>query len=76
VRHIAGIAGPKKLPPRIFERVSREITAQLRRPNIKDQFERQSYPVRGSTPEEFAAAVRENIATWKRIVRDTGIPLE
>ena len=76
VRHIAGIVGPKKLPRGVIDHVSREINAQLKRANIKDQFERQGYTVRGSTPAEFAAVVRENIETWKRIVRDTGIPLE
>lgn len=76
VRHIAGIVGPRKLPRDVVERVSREIGTQLKRPNVREQLERHGYTVRSSTPDEFAAVVRENIATWKRIVRETAIPLE
>ena len=76
VRHIAGIVAPRKTPRPVVERLSREINMLLKRPNVKEQMEKQAYAVRASTPEEFAALVRENIDTWKKIVRETGIPLE
>lgn len=76
VRHIAGVVGPRRMPREIVERLSREIGTQLKRANVREQLERQGYAVRSSTPDEFASVVRENIATWKRIVKETGIPLE
>ena len=63
-------------PRAVIERISRELNAVLKRASVKEAMERQGYSVRSGSPEEFAAVVRENIATWKKIVQETGIPLE
>jgi len=70
----AGFFGPAKLPPEIVARVNRELNAVLGRPEVREQIERQSFEVQGSTPEELAVFTREQLEVWKTAVRDSGIP--
>jgi tripartite-type tricarboxylate transporter receptor subunit TctC len=72
----AGFFGPPKLPPEIVARLNRELTAILKRPEVREQIERQWFEVQGSTPEELAAFTKEQVDVWKIAVRDSGIPLE
>ena len=69
----AGFFGPAKLPPEIVARVNRDLNAVLKRPEVREQIERQSFEVQGSTPEEMGAFVREQLDVWKTAVKDSGI---
>jgi len=72
----AGFFGPAKLPPEIVARLQRELTAILKRPEVRAQIERQAFEVQVSTPEELAAYTREQVEVWKTAVRDSGMPLD
>jgi tripartite-type tricarboxylate transporter receptor subunit TctC len=72
----AGFFGPAKLPPDIVARLNRELTAILKRPEVREQIARQAFDVEGSTPEELAAYTKEQAEVWKTAVRDSGMPLE
>ena len=72
----AGFFGPAKLPPDIVARLNRELTTILKRPDVREQIERQAFDVQGSTPEELAAYTKEQAQVWKIAVRDSGMPLE
>jgi tripartite-type tricarboxylate transporter receptor subunit TctC len=61
---------------RQLSRLNRELTAILKRPEVREQIERQSFDVQGSTPEELAAFTKEQVEVWKTAVRDSGMPLE
>jgi tripartite-type tricarboxylate transporter receptor subunit TctC len=69
----AGFFGPAKLPPEIVAKVNRDLNTVLKRPEVREQIERQSFEVQGSTPEEMAAFVREQLDVWKTAVKDSGI---
>ena len=70
----AGFVGPARLPPEIVARVNRELNSVIKRPEVREQIERQAFELHGSTPEELAAFLREQLDTWKTAVRDSGIP--
>ena len=72
----AGFFGPAKLPADIVARLNREITAILKRPEVRAQIERQAFEVQDSTPEELAAYTKEQVEVWKTAVRDSGMPLD
>ena len=72
----AGFFGPDKLPRDIVARLNRELTAILRRPEVRAQIELQAFEVQDSTPDELAAYTREQVEVWKTAVRDSGMPLE
>ena len=71
-----GLFAPAKLPKDITTRLSREFNAALRRPEVMEQLARQGFEAQGSTPEELATHVKEQIDAWARVVRDAKIPVE
>jgi tripartite-type tricarboxylate transporter receptor subunit TctC len=72
----AGFFGPAGLPREIVVRLHRELNAILARPDVREQIARQAFEVQGSTPEELAAYVKEQVEVWRTAVRDSGLALE
>jgi tripartite-type tricarboxylate transporter receptor subunit TctC len=71
-----GLFGPAKMPQDIVERLSREVNAILHRPDVRAQLERQGVEPSGSTPAEFAAFLKQQLADWARAARDAGMKPE
>ena len=71
-----GVFGPKGLPRDIADRVSRELQAVLKRPEVREAFGKLAFEPRGSTPEQLAAYTREQLAVWHRAIADAGIKPE
>ncbi|HEU4921700.1 MAG TPA: tripartite tricarboxylate transporter substrate binding protein [Burkholderiales bacterium] len=71
-----GVFGPKGLPRDIADRVSRELQAVLKRPEVREAFGKLAFEPRGSSPEELAAYTREQLAVWRRAIADAGIKPE
>ena len=76
VRQWAGVFGPPRMPRDIVERLNREVNAALKRPDVLEQLQRYGYAAEGSTPEGLTAINRDDLALWRRLVREAGIPLE
>ena len=76
VRQWAGIFGPPKMPREIVERLNKEINAALKRPDVLEKLQSYGYAAEGSTPERLLEINREDLALWRRLVREAGIPLE
>ncbi len=76
VRQWAGIFGPPKLPREIVERLNKEIIAALKRPDVIEKLQGYGYAPESSTPERLLEINREDLALWRRLVREAGIPLE
>jgi len=72
----AGMFGPAKLPREIVERLNREITALLARPDLKEQFAKAAFDSAGSSPDELTAFVRQQYDVWGKAIRDAGIQPE
>jgi tripartite-type tricarboxylate transporter receptor subunit TctC len=64
------------MPREITDRVSRELIALLKRPEVREAFGKLAFEPRGSTPEELAAFTKEQMAVWRRAVADAGIKPE
>ena len=76
VRQWAGVFGPPKMPRDIVERLNKEVNAALKRPDVLEQLQRYGYAAEGSTPEGLTAINREDLALWRKLVKEAGIPLE
>jgi len=71
-----GIFGPKGMPRDITDRLSRELIALLKRPEVREAFGLLAFEPRGSTPEELAAFTKEQLQVWRRVVGEVGIKPE
>ena len=71
-----GLFGPAKMPKESVERISREVNAILKRPEVREQFQKQGVEPSGATPAEFAAFVKQQLADWGKAARDAGLKPE
>ena len=62
-----GILAPAKTPPAIVEKLNEEIVKALKDPETKELLSKQAMQTVGSTPEEFAAFIKQDIAIWKDV---------
>jgi len=76
VRQWAGVYGPPKMPREIVDRLNKEVNAALRRPDVLEKLQSYGYAAEGSTPEGLLAINRDDLALWRRLVKEAGIPLE
>ena len=76
VRQWAGVFGPPKLPREVVERLSKEVNAAVRRADVIEKLQSYGYAAEGSTPERLFEINRDDLALWKRLVKEAGIPLE
>jgi tripartite-type tricarboxylate transporter receptor subunit TctC len=65
--------GPAGMPAEIAARVSRELTAIIARPAIKEQIDKQGFALAASTPEELRAFTKRQLGAWGQGFRDAGI---
>jgi tripartite-type tricarboxylate transporter receptor subunit TctC len=71
-----GLFVPAKTPRAVVDVIHREAVNALNAPDIRSRLLAMGQEVLGTTPEEFAAKYRENLAQFARIVREGRIPLQ
>jgi tripartite-type tricarboxylate transporter receptor subunit TctC len=69
---IFGLVGPARMPAEIVQQLYTDISGVLKDPAVHQQLERQHMDVLASTPADFAAAIRREIAHWRNAVRESG----
>ena len=76
VRQWAGVFGPPKLAREIVERLNKEVNAAVKRPDVIAKLQSYGYAAEGSTPERLLEINRDDLALWRKLVREANIPLE
>ena len=71
-----GIFVPARTPPEMIARLNREIVAVLNANDIKEQLRVQGLDSLPSTPEQFGAFVRDEIAKWAKVIKISGAKAE
>jgi tripartite-type tricarboxylate transporter receptor subunit TctC len=71
-----GFFGPAGLPEPIVRRLNDEILKAIHAPDVRAKLEAAGMPVTGTSPEEFARMVKDDIETFRRIVQASGIKPE
>jgi len=72
----AALFGPAKMSKEIVDRLNREVTTIVKSPEIREQFAKQAFDGKTSSPEELAAYVRDQLEVWGKAIRDAGIQPE
>lgn len=71
-----GLFVPAKTPRAVVEAIYREAVKALNAPDVRDRILAMGQDIIGSTPEEFAAKYRDNLAQFAMIVKEGRIPLQ
>lgn len=64
---------PGKTPPEIVERLSREVTAAMKRPDVREGLDRAAFDYQSSTPQELGAFLKEQLKVWGTVAREAGL---
>jgi tripartite-type tricarboxylate transporter receptor subunit TctC len=70
------IVAPAGTPKEVVARLHAEIARALADPDVRAKFADQGLTVRGSTPDELAAATREQLARYAKLFKEAGIKAE
>lgn len=70
-----GISAPAGTPRSIVERLSREFTASLKQPDVRERLAALGAEVNGTSGEAFTRTVRDDVAMWAKTVKAAGVKL-
>lgn len=71
-----GLFAPARMPRELVDRVSRDFNVVMRRPDVVEQFDKLGLLPLPSTPDELATVVRDQLATFRRAIREAGLQQE
>lgn len=71
-----GVLGPANLPKDVVAKLNADINKALKDPELQKKLGDQGADVAGSTPEQFAKLIRDDIARWGRIVKESGAKVD
>jgi tripartite-type tricarboxylate transporter receptor subunit TctC len=71
-----GMFGPAGMPKAVLAKVNAEVVRVLRAPEARKVLEGDGADVVGSTPEQFGAVLKAEIAKWTKVAKAAGIKAE
>jgi tripartite-type tricarboxylate transporter receptor subunit TctC len=71
-----GMVAPAGVPGNIVATLAAEVGGIVRSPDVAQRFERDGAIAVGSTPDEFSAFLKREMARWGQAIREAGIQLE
>jgi tripartite-type tricarboxylate transporter receptor subunit TctC len=69
----AGLFAPTGTPQAVIAQLNRETARLLQRAEIKEKLLGMGMESVGSTPDEFAAAIRSEVAIMGKVIKEAGI---
>ncbi len=71
-----GLLAPAGTPKAVITRLNEAVVKVLQMPEMKGKFEMSGAAPAPSTPEQFAARIADENASWSKVVREAGIKAE
>ncbi|MBX9906230.1 MAG: tripartite tricarboxylate transporter substrate binding protein [Burkholderiales bacterium] len=68
-----GMFAPAKTPDPVIRQLNQEITRIMTRPEVKEKLVAAGTDAMATTPEEFAATIKSEMAKWGALIRNVGI---
>jgi tripartite-type tricarboxylate transporter receptor subunit TctC len=72
----AALFGPARLPAEITQRMNRELNAAMSKPDVRERIAALGFELAGSTPDELAAYVQDQLLAWGKAFKDAGMTPE
>ncbi len=69
----AGLFGPAMMPRDVVERLNREFVAAMSRAVVQAAMDKQGFALNPSSPEQLAQLVKEQLESYRRILRAAGV---
>ncbi len=73
MREWYGVVAPLKVPRPIIAKLNAEMVKIYRRPDVSARLAEMGTEAAGSTPEELAKQIINDVRTWTKVVKDAGI---
>lgn len=71
-----GIVVPAGTPKPVIQRLYRGLVTVMASPEVKDKFAQYSAFATASTPEQFGAYIKEELARWQKVAQQAGVKPE
>ncbi len=71
-----GLHVPKGTPPAIVNRLHRELSTIVRKPEISERLAGLGIEPEGNSPDEFLAQIKAEIAAWGKVITAAKLPKE
>ena len=71
-----GLLAPAGTPEVIITKLHAEVVRALRSPDVAERFAAQGIDVIGSSPAEFAAFIKQDLAKYEKLVKTAGIRID
>jgi tripartite-type tricarboxylate transporter receptor subunit TctC len=71
-----GVLAPAATPREIVTRLNSEIAQAMRAPDMRERIAGEGAEPTSSTPEQFAAFIKAEIAQWTKVIKSAGIAAE
>ena len=71
-----GIYAPAGTPPPIVDRLAKELTAILARPDVREKFAKAGLPVVAEGPDVFRARIAREVPMYKAIIDQAGLKIQ
>ena len=68
-----GVLAPAGTPRPVIAALQREMAGTLKQPEVRERFAKLGAEPVGSTPEEFDALIKSEIAKWGKVVKEAGL---
>ena len=71
-----GVLAPSGLPEAVSAKLNTDIVAAANSPDMKERMRAQAAEIATTTPDEFAAMLRNDFAKWSKVIRQAGLRAE
>jgi tripartite-type tricarboxylate transporter receptor subunit TctC len=71
-----GIVAPARTPEAILDRLNAEVRRAIAKPEVRERLAALSFLPVGDTREHFAAFIREEVAKWAKVVKESGAKID
>jgi len=76
IDNFTGLVGPAGMPAEAVAKVHAAAVKALGTPLVRERFASLGVQPVGSTPDQFAATIREDLARWSKVIKAAGIKAE
>lgn len=71
-----GVFGPRGLPPDVLAKIHRDVQTVMRQPEFRDDMAKRAYGMPMRSPQQFAAAIAEEVKATGEMVKAAGMKAE